>query len=110
MANHPNRSKGHDFPRRLALIARTGTFILVGCEPGSRGNVATIDTRQTEQERVGNLIVCRYNDFEELAKALRAIVADASATYDAIADGGKPVISVGQFGRLARARELLTRV
>lgn len=45
---------------------------------------------------------------DELLQALQAIVTDAHHVYKAL-EKGQPVISIGQWGRLERARDLIGR-
>jgi ABC-type transport system involved in cytochrome bd biosynthesis fused ATPase/permease subunit len=41
--------------------------------------------------------------------ALRTILDDLQATYDCLADGKMPVVSIGQFRRLSHARAILKK-
>lgn len=43
----------------------------------------------------------------QLRDALKAICADAQTTYDALARGHTPMVSIGAWGRLRRAQELI---
>ena len=43
---------------------------------------------------------------DELLQALQTITQDAYNTYKAL-ENGQPVVSIGQWGRLERARDLI---
>lgn len=47
--------------------------------------------------------------YEELAIALTGLSLDTKRTYEALRDGGTPIISIGQWGRVRTAQELAAK-
>lgn len=85
-------SKAYVDPARRGIVRFEGTDSMDGILVGTRASE----------------LVKRWNAYEPMAEALKYAISEIEAFYKAAEDGRiKTVITIGQFGRLDRARAAL---